>query len=104
LVVAALVDGAASSLFNAFWLTAQQSEIPAAELSRVSSWDYLGSLVLAPAGLAITGPVAVAVGLSTTLYGAAAIALLLTVAILLVPAVRNFAPTGPAAAGTRVRA
>jgi predicted MFS family arabinose efflux permease len=90
LIAIAIFDGAASSLFNALWYTAMHSEVPAGELSRVTSWDYLGSLVLEPAGLALTGPIAVAIGFSATLYGAAGIAVMLTIAVLLVPAVRNF--------------
>jgi MFS family permease len=90
LIPVALLDGAAVSLFNAWWFTAQQIEVPAAELSRVSSWDYLGSLVFEPAGLVAVGPVAVALGVSRTLYGAAAIGVALAVVVLLVPDVRNF--------------
>jgi MFS family permease len=100
----ALVDGAASSLFNAWWFTAQQTEVPAAELSRVSSWDYLGSLVLYPVGLAAVGPVAAVVGVSGTLDGAAAVGVLLSVAVLLVPEVRNFSPRENRAALTKVGA
>jgi hypothetical protein len=57
---------------------------------RVSSWDYLGSLVLGPIGLAATGPVAFALGVSKTLYVAAGLIVVLTAAVLAVPAVRNF--------------
>jgi hypothetical protein len=67
--------------------------VPAAELSRVSSWDAFGALALEPAGLAASGPVAAAIGLSATLYGAGALALILTLAVLAVPAVRNFTPS-----------
>lgn len=90
IIAVALFDGSVGSLFNAFWYTAVQSRIPPGEISRVTSWDYLGSLVLQPAGLAATGPVAVAVGVSTTLYGAAGLAVLLAAAVLAVSAVRNF--------------
>jgi MFS family permease len=86
----ALIDGASGTLFNTLWFTAIQREVPPAELSRVSSWDYLGSLAIQPIGLALTGPVAVAVGISTTLYGAGALFVILLVAVLAVPAVRNF--------------
>jgi MFS family permease len=86
----AVIDGAAGSVFNAFWYTAQHTEVPPEELSRVSSWDYLGSLVLAPAGLVAVGPVAAAIGVSATLYGAAAAVALLSLAVLAVAAVRNF--------------
>jgi hypothetical protein len=90
IVVVALLDGSLGSLFNAFWFTALQSLVPDEELSRVSSWDYLGSLVLAPVGLALTGPIAASVGVSSTLYGAAVATVLLTAAVLSVSAVRDF--------------
>ncbi len=92
IIVTALVDGVSGALFNAFWYTALQREVPAAELSRVASWDYLGSLALQPLGLAASGPVAAAIGLSATLYGAGALFLVLLAAVLAAPAVRNYAP------------
>jgi MFS family permease len=90
ILATALVDGASGTLFNALWFTAMQREVPAAELSRVSSWDYLGALALQPLALAASGPLATSIGVSTTLYGAGAIALILTLAVLAVPAVRNY--------------
>ena len=90
IVALALIDGITGSFFNTVWATAIQSEIPPGELSRVSSWDYLGSLALQPLGQAASGPVAVAVGVSATLYGASALTLILLVAVLAVPGVRNF--------------
>jgi predicted MFS family arabinose efflux permease len=85
-----LLSGLASSVFNVLWFTALQREIPANELSRVSSWDHLGSYALQPIGLALVGPIALAVGISTTLYAAAGLALLLTVSVLSVRDVRDF--------------
>jgi MFS family permease len=94
IVPAALIDGSTGTLFNVFWFTALQSEVPAGELSRVASWDFLGSLALQPVGLLVAGPVAGAIGVSSTLYGAAGLALVLFASVLAVPAVRNFG--GPA--------
>ena len=90
IVAAALVDGASGPLFNTLWYTALQREVPANELSRVSSWDYLGSVGMLPVGQAISGPVAGAIGLSSTLYLAGALFVVLLMAVLAVPAVRNF--------------
>jgi MFS family permease len=94
ILAAALIDGGSGTLFNIFWFTAQQREIPAGELSRVSSWDYLGTLALQPIGLAASGPLAAAVGVSTTLYGAGGLFVILVLAVLAVPAVRNFTGDG----------
>lgn len=90
IVAVAVIDGAAGPLFNALWFTAIQRTVPAGELSRVSSWDTLGTLVLQPVGLAVSGPIAALIGLSSTLYAAGALALLLTLAVLAVPSVRGF--------------
>jgi hypothetical protein len=91
IVGTALVDGGSGTLFNVLWFTALQREIRASELSRVSSWDYLGSLALQPVGQALAEPVAAAIGVSSALYGAGALFLVLLLATLAVPAVRNFA-------------
>jgi MFS family permease len=90
IVVVAVIDGGSATFFNTVWFTAQQREIPVHELSRVSSWDYLGSLALQPLGQAAAGPIALAIGISATLYGAGALALMLLLAVLAVPAVRDF--------------
>ena len=94
-LIAALIEGVAGTLFNAMWFTAMQQGVPAEEISRVTSWDAVGSYALQPIGLAIAGPIAAAVGLSTALYGAGAIFMLITIAVLAVPSVRNFTG-GPA--------
>jgi len=92
IVVFALISGVAGTVFNVFWFTLLQREIPEEELSRVSSWDSLGTYALQPIGLAAVGPIAIAIGLSTTLYAAGALAALTTCVVLAMPAVRNFAP------------
>jgi predicted MFS family arabinose efflux permease len=99
IVAVAVVDGALGTIFNTLWFTALQSDVPAEELARVVSWDYLGSLALLPVGQALSGPVSEAIGISTTLYGAAAITMVLFAAAVAVPAVRNFTlPEAPTAA------
>ncbi|HKH64588.1 MAG TPA: hypothetical protein VKA35_03925 [Solirubrobacterales bacterium] len=57
--------------------------------TRVSAYDWFGSLALEPIGLAVVGPLAVAVGTSETLWlSAAAIAICLG-AVYAVPSVRR---------------
>jgi MFS family permease len=90
LAATALIDGVSGTLFNLLWYTALQREVPARELSRVVSWDYLGSLALLPVGQAVTGPIAEAIGVSTTLYLTGGVSVILLLAVLSVPAVRNF--------------
>lgn len=90
IMVSAVLYGSAASIFTTLWYTALQRDVPAGELSRVSSWDYLGSLVLLPVGQAACGPVAAGIGLSAALYGAGGMALVLSLAVLSIPAVRDF--------------
>ena len=98
----AVIDGSSGTMFNTFWFTAVQSDVPAAELARVMSWDYFGSVAILPLGQALSGPVAAALGSSTTLYFAAALSALLFGVGLAVPAVRNFSPPAVAPAGSEV--
>ncbi|HEX3691070.1 MAG TPA: MFS transporter [Solirubrobacteraceae bacterium] len=92
IVPVALIDGSSGTIFNTFWFTAVQSDVPAGELARVMSWDYFGSVAILPLGQALAGPVAAAIGSSTALYGAAALTTVLFGLALCVPAVRNFSP------------
>jgi hypothetical protein len=71
-----------------------QQEIPADRLSRVYSYDALGSWALVPLGYAIAGPVSEALGTRTTLMSAAALSLVSTVAVLFVPEVRHLRRRG----------
>ena len=60
--------GVVWGMFDPFWLTAMQREVPPEMISRVSSYDYLGTLAFFPAGLALAGPVADLIGVSATLW------------------------------------
>lgn len=85
----ALVSGAGREGFGINWDTAMQEQIPPDRLSRVSSYDALGSFVLIPIGLAVVGPVSAAIGVRATLYGIGTIIVLATVAVLLSRDVRT---------------
>jgi hypothetical protein len=95
ILVFAVVDGSSGTVFNAFWYTAIPREIPAGELSRVTSWDYLGTLAMQPLGLALAGPIAAGIGVSEALYVAAGVWIVLLAGVLAVPAVRNFTGERP---------
>lgn len=71
-VVAAamLANGVCVDVFEVLWMTALQQHVPDDKLSRVNSYDALGSMVLGPLGLLLVGPVAVAAGVTATLVGA----------------------------------
>ncbi|MER8015789.1 MFS transporter [Streptomyces griseoluteus] len=81
--------GVANDVFGVLWSTTLQREIPEHVLSRVTSYDWFGSLALAPLGLLIAGPVASVTGTSWALAGCATLVVLATSAALLAPRVRN---------------
>jgi MFS family permease len=66
-VAAAFMGGAGQTTGNALWETTFQRRIPQESLSRVSSYDWFGSLLFNPLGLALAGPIATAIGTSKTL-------------------------------------
>jgi hypothetical protein len=70
-------------------MLALHQEIPEDKMSRVSAYDWLGSIGLMPIGLALAGPAAVAFGRTGSLWGSAALVVLLTGAVLLLPDVRR---------------
>ncbi|MFJ9948779.1 MFS transporter [Kitasatospora sp. NPDC091207] len=89
LVVAMFLSGAGVTVFGVNWMVALQQEIPVEMFSRVSAYDHLGSLSLAPVGTALAGPAADALGLSGALWACAALCLLLSAVVLLEPQVRR---------------
>lgn len=86
---AMLVSGVANDVFGVLWATTMQREIPAHLRSRVSAYDIFGSLSLAPLGLLVAGPLAVAIGTRHTLLACAALTLTVTAGALLSPQVRG---------------
>jgi hypothetical protein len=60
-----LAGGFGIALFDVWWLTALSERIPPHALSRVSSYDWMGSLALLPLGYLTAGTIATAVGPKT---------------------------------------
>jgi MFS family permease len=61
--------GLGLGLFGVWWETALAQRIPAHLLSRVSAWDWMGSLALLPIGYLLAGPVAAVLGEQEVLIG-----------------------------------
>jgi MFS family permease len=81
-IVCAFATGFGWSLMGVFWETALARHIPAHALSRVSSYDWMGSLALLPLGFVIAGPLASAFGARNVLGVGSAIGLaMLTLAL-----------------------
>jgi len=94
LIVTALVTGFGNMFFNTLWETTLQQHVPSASLSRVSAYDWFGSLLGDPLGLALAGVVAAGIGMSRTLWIAAAVDLLASAAMLAAPSVRHLQRIG----------
>lgn len=88
---AAAVGGGGVTAFAAIWETTIQQQIPEHLRSRALSYDYFGSLVALPAGLAMTGPLVAVIGIKPLLW-LVAVAEILTIAVLTASSsIRTFA-------------
>jgi hypothetical protein len=84
-----LLSGLAGGMANPLWETTLQRHIPACALSRVSAYDWLASLALAPVGQVLVGPISTGIGVNATLWGASAIFVVGAIAVLSVRQVRE---------------
>jgi predicted MFS family arabinose efflux permease len=93
-VVLAFGAGLGFTLFEVWWATALVRHIPPQALSRVSAYDWMGSLALLPLGFAIAGPLAGALGARTVLAVGAAIALAVLLAAMVPRGTRDLVDDG----------
>ncbi|MFD6970163.1 MFS transporter, partial [Streptomyces sp. NPDC059949] len=89
LCVVMFVSGAAIEVFGVNWMTTMHQEIPEEKFSRVSAYDWFGSVSMLPLATTLAGPAESAFGRSTALWGSAALVVLVTALVLLVPDVRR---------------
>jgi MFS family permease len=73
LVVLFVLAGIGLSLFDVWWQTALAQRIPPHALSRVSSYDWMGSLAQLPLGYLLAGPIGEAIGPSEVMIAGGAI-------------------------------
>ncbi|MGI8613085.1 MAG: MFS transporter [Nocardioidaceae bacterium] len=100
LVAAALLSGAGTEVFGIGWSTALQEHVPGPVLSRVASYDALGSFVAIPIGELLVGPLTHLLGQRTVVLAGTAIFVLVGLATLLSSSVRNLEHLpAPAATG-----
>lgn len=100
IAVTSLALGFAWALFGIWWETALASHIPPSVLSRVSAWDWMGSLALLPVGYLMAGPLAAAFGARGVL-GAGSVAGIALVALGLLPRQTRELGYSPVAAPVR---
>ncbi len=89
IALGAFVHGLGLEIFSVNWDLAIQQQIPPEKLARVFAFDHVGSFVMRPLGLAVTGPVAESLGESTWLLVAAVAMAGSTALSLIPPSVRN---------------
>ncbi len=85
----AFVSGAGFAIGNAVWTSTLQARIPAHAISRISSFDWFGSVALNPIGYALIGPLSDAVGVNEALLVAGGLNIVSTLVMLAIPSVRG---------------
>ncbi len=88
-IAGAFTSGGAGALTGIWWETSLARHIPPDALSRVSAWDWMGSLALMPLGYAVVGPLASAFGVRWVLGIGAALGMVIAGAALLSKSVRS---------------
>jgi len=87
--VGGLVAGLGVSAANPLWETALQRHIPSRALSRVSAYDWLVSLALAPVGQMLVGPITAGIGIDGSLWAVSIVFVAGTAIALGIPSIRN---------------
>ena len=85
----AFIHGVCGQSFAVLWYTALHTRVPPESLSRVSAYDHLGSIALAPVGVIAAGAMLESIGSQQTLWVAAAFIIVPTMAVLCVRDVRT---------------
>jgi uncharacterized membrane protein (DUF485 family) len=89
LTPAAAGAGFAFALGSVVWDTTLQRKVPPEKLARVASYGWMGAMVFLPAGYALAGPIAMAIGLKTYLLIAACWIVASTLFVIRLRAVRE---------------
>ncbi len=92
--IGAFASAAGLGVLNALWSGVVGREFEPHVLSRVSSYDWLISLVMAPLGYLIVGPLAASIGRGPTLTIAALLLGVPAVLVAFLPSVRSVRGTG----------
>jgi MFS family permease len=105
IAVAAAAANAGMTFGGSLWFTSLQQHVPRESISRVSSYDWMGSMVFLPLGFALAGPLADAVGAGPAMIGAACVCVVVNLGVAALPSVRTLGRAeedetvvGPAAA------
>ncbi|MGE7386822.1 MFS transporter [Streptomyces sp. NPDC004126] len=93
-------SGAAIEVFGVNWMTTMHQEIPEEKFSRVSAYDWFGSVSMLPLATALAGPAETAFGRTQALWGCAGLVVAATALVLLVPEVRRITRRPPPVKGS----
>ncbi len=88
LALGAFLSGAGMTLGMSVWDSTLQRHIPPESLSRVSSYDWFGSMAFTPVGLALWGPIAVGIGIQESLWLAFGLMVASICVLISIPAIR----------------
>jgi MFS family permease len=89
IICAAVISGVGMEVFGVYWYTALHEHVAPEALSRVSSYDALGSIGISPIGLVAAGPISDLIGVDATLWIGVLLVVVPTAVVLFVPEVRN---------------
>ena len=89
IALASFIEGVTGQVFVVIWYTTLQKMTAPDMLSRVSAYDHLGSVALAPLGLIAAGWFLESYGTRFTLYICIAMVIVPTMAVLAVKEVRT---------------
>jgi len=89
LAIGGLLGGLSSMLGNTIWEATLQSHVPEESLGRVSAYDWFGSMAFNPVGMAIWGPIAAGIGVSTALWVAVVVLACISGTLRATPAIRQ---------------
>ncbi len=89
ILLTAVGAGMGLDFFYVIWITTIQTKIPEESLSRVNSYDAFGSFLFGPIGIAVAGPLALIIGLQTTMLISASLTAAAILLVLTIPSVRK---------------
>jgi MFS family permease len=103
-IAGAFLAGTGAGVFSTLWETTVQSQVPRDVLSRVTAYDWFGSLITLPLGYVLIGFAAPTTGAEPLLVIGAVIAVTSGAALMSLPEVRSLTNAHAAGGHTRQRA
>jgi hypothetical protein len=95
IVVTGFVSGLCLAIFGTAWDTALQRHVEPEALSRVSSYDWFGTVATLPVGFALVGPLSGLITVDGALWLAAGTWIVSSLVVLTIPSVRALTDPGP---------